>query len=76
MIFLCDYVGKTIGFFRGFRIVPQAQEREKHSLKLVGAREYSDEVSDSDVGTIVRLENATDNLEAMLKIAGENKINE
>lgn len=64
-----QYIGKTIGYFRGFGIVPLEKEFGTHYLKLVGAGEYKISISDSDVGTIARLENRTNDFEGDLKDA-------
>lgn len=64
-----QYIGKTIGYFRGFGIVPLEKEFGTHYLKLVGAGEYKISISDSDVGTIARLENRTNDFEEDLKDA-------
>lgn len=52
-----EYIGKTVGYMKGFEIVPQAKDSEGHNLKLVGTGSYTVHISESDVGTISRMEN-------------------
>lgn len=68
-----QYVGKTIGYFRGFGIVPTEKKWDKYYLKLVGNGKYEVEISDSDVGTISRMENVTNDFEKEIKTACERK---
>lgn len=70
-----EYVGKTIGFIKGFAIVPQPKEGEHNYVKLVGAGSHKVEISESDVGTISRLENSLSNLENNLINSQEEKEN-
>ncbi|GEM_PF-4880764 len=44
-----EYVGKTIGFIKGFAIVPQPKEGDHNYVKLIGAGSHKVEISDSDV---------------------------
>lgn len=46
---------------------------DKHYLKLVGTGKYEVEISDSDVGTITRMENVTNDFEREIKTACERK---
>lgn len=66
-----QYVGKTIGYFRGFGIVPMKKDFDKNYVQLVGNGCYKVEISESQVGTISRLENATDNFEESIKTSIE-----
>lgn len=68
-----QYVGKTIGYFRGFGIVPTEKRWDKYYLKLVGNGQYEVEISDSDVGTISRMENVTNDFEKEIKYGYERK---
>lgn len=58
-----QYVGKTIGIFRGFRMVAMENGLYMSSVKLVGANEYKIGIGDSGIGAITRLENETDSFE-------------
>ncbi len=58
-----QYVGKTIGIFRGFRMVALENGLYMSSVKLVGANEYKIGIGDSGIGAITRLENETDSFE-------------
>lgn len=62
-----EYVGKTVGFIKGFKIVPQAKKGDTYSVKLIGAGEYDIAISDSDVGTIMRLENGLDDFDLQMR---------
>lgn len=70
-----EYVGKTVGFIKGFAIVPQPKDGNHYYVKLVGAGSHKVEISDSDVGTITRLENSLNSLEKNLKDSQEEKEN-
>lgn len=52
-----EYVGKTVGFIKGFAIVPLQKSNVGHSVKLIGKASYTVNISDSEVGTISRMEN-------------------
>ncbi len=58
-----EYVGKTVGYMKGFAIVPQMKDSEGLNLKLVGTGSYTVHISDSDVGTISRMENCLNGFE-------------
>lgn len=58
-----QYIGKTVGMFRGFKIVPMEKGAYMLNVKLVGVSEYEVGIGDSDVGAITRLENETDSFE-------------
>ena len=58
-----QYVGKTIGIFRGFKMVAMENGLYMSSVKLVGANEYKIGIGDSGIGAITRLENETDSFE-------------
>ncbi|MFR5103554.1 MAG: hypothetical protein ACLTE4_13490, partial [Christensenellaceae bacterium] len=58
-----QYVGKTIGMFRGFRLVAMENGLYMSNVKLVGANEYKVGIGDSGIGAITRLENETDGFE-------------
>lgn len=58
-----QYIGKTIGMFRGFKIVPMEKGAYMLNVKLVGKNDYKVAIGDSDVGAITRLENETDSFE-------------
>lgn len=58
-----EYIGKTVGYMKGFAIVPQMKDGEGHNLKLVGTGSYVVHISDSDVGTISRMENCLNGFE-------------
>ncbi len=62
-----EYVGKNVGFIKGFKIVPQAKKGDTYSVKLIGAGEYDIAISDSDVGTIMRLENGLDDFDLQMR---------
>lgn len=70
-----EYIGKKIGFIKGFAIIPQPNEGNHNYVKLVGTGNYKVEISDSEVGTITRLENALNGLETNLQNSKEEKIN-
>ena len=67
------YIDQTVGYIKGFKIVPQPYNSDRQFVKLVGAGEYKVEISDSDVGTISRLENALEGFEEKLTIAEQDK---
>lgn len=60
-----QYIDKVVGNISGFDIIPCAYESffQQQSVRLVGARTHTVSISDSEVGTIQRLENAIENLE-------------
>lgn len=62
-----EYVGKTVGYMKGFAIVPQMKDNEGHNLKLVGTGNYTVHISDSDVGTISRMENCLNGFEKQIE---------
>ena len=63
-----EYVDKTIGFIRGFKIVPKRRTDLGGVVNLVGAkRVYGVQLGDSDIGAITRLENVLDDLEGHIK---------
>ena len=63
-----EYVDKTIGFIRGFKIVPKRRTDLGGVVSLVGAkRVYGVQLGDSDIGAITRLENVLDDLEGYIK---------
>ena len=45
-----QYIGKTVGMFRGFKIVPMEKGTYMLNVKLVGVSEYEVGIGDSDVG--------------------------
>ncbi len=62
------YIGKTIGFIRGFKIVPQPRTTLGGVVNLVGAKyAYGLQLGDSDYGAILKLENVLETLEARIK---------
>lgn len=61
-----EYVGKTVGYIKGFAIIPQKKDTAGQSIKLVGKRSYSVYISDSDVGTVSRMENCLKGLDDRL----------
>ena len=63
------YTGKIIGYYRGFEIIPQEQKKLTDSvmITLKGALSHTIELSDSDVGSIARIENGLNRLEELLK---------
>ncbi len=61
-----EYVDKTVGYINGFKIVPQSKKGNSFYVKLVGAGSYDVTISDSDVGTMTRLENCLIDFEARL----------
>lgn len=61
------YVGQVVGYIKGFKIVPQMTSEFGNFVHLIGAGEYSVQISDSDVGTMSRLENALADFESNLK---------
>ena len=73
-----EYVDKTIGFIRGFKIVPQRRTALGGVVNLVGAKYmYGVQLGDSAIGSITRIENALDELESRIinreSEIGENK---
>ena len=63
-----QYAGKVIGFYRGFEIIPQDMDKFTDTAKITlkGALSYTLELSDSDVGSIARIENGLNRLEERL----------
>jgi len=63
-----QYAGKVIGFYRGFEIIPQVRSMLTDSVKITlkGALSHAIELSDSDVGSITRIENSLNRLEKWL----------
>jgi len=63
-----QYAGKVIGFYRGFEIIPHEIEKltESRKITLKGALSYTIELSESDVGSIARIENGLNRLEELL----------
>lgn len=70
-----EYVGKTVGFIKGFGIVPQMKSTAGYSVKLVGKAHYYVSISDSEVGTITRLENCLSSIGDRLAECQEKKAN-
>ena len=73
-----EYVGKTIGFIQGFKIVPQQRTALGGVVSLVGTKYmYGVQLGDSGIGAITRLENALEELEGRIMSKeseiGENK---
>ena len=63
-----EYIDKTIGFIRGFKIVPQKRTPLGGVVNLVGVkRVYGVQLGDSDIGAITRIENLLDDLEGYIK---------
>ena len=62
-----EYVGQTVGYMKGFAIVPQMKDNDGLNLKLVGAGSYTVHISDSDVGTISRMENCLNGFEKQIE---------
>jgi len=62
-----QYADKVIGFYRGFEIIPQEIEKltESRKITLKGALSYTIELSESDVGSIARIENGLNRLEEL-----------
>jgi hypothetical protein len=60
-----QYADKTIGYYRGFEIIPQERNDllSEPSILLRGALTHKVTLSDSDVGSIARIENALERLE-------------
>ena len=63
-----QYAGKVIGFYRGFDIISREYERLTDNVKITlkGALSHTIELSDSDVGSIARIENGLNRLEEQL----------
>ena len=62
------HIDKTIGFIRGFKIVPQRRTALGGVVNLVGVKySYGVQLGDSGIGAITRIENALDELEARIK---------
>lgn len=62
-----EYVGKTVGYMKGFAIVPQMKDSEGFNLKLVGKGSYTVHISESDIGTISRMENCLNGFEKQIE---------
>jgi len=60
-----QYAGKVIGYYRGFEIVPMERKNllDAPVVALKGALTHRIELSDSDVGSIARIENHLERLE-------------
>ena len=60
-----QYAGKVIGFYRGFEIIPQGMDKftDNAKITLKGSLSYTLELSDSDIGSITRIENGLNRLE-------------
>lgn len=71
-----QYIGKTVGMFRGFKIVPMEKGTYMLNVKLVGVSEYEVGIGDSDVGAITRLENETDNFEKKILLSEKERMEE
>jgi hypothetical protein len=65
----CQYVDKVIGQYRGFDIIPRFHKTlmESPMITLMGASSHSVELSDSDLGSIARIENCINSLEKTLE---------
>jgi len=63
-----QYAGKVIGFYRGFEIIPQERDKFTDTAKITlkGTLSHTVELSDSDVGSIARIENSLNRLEERL----------
>jgi N12 class adenine-specific DNA methylase len=63
-----QYVGKTIGYFRGFEIIPAELKYliGEFKVTLKGALSHNVALSDSDVGNIARIEHVLGGLECGL----------
>ena len=70
-----EYVGKTVGYIKGFGIVPQPKSTAGYSVKLTGSANYYASISDSEVGTIARLENCLSSIGDRLADCMEKKTN-
>ncbi len=62
-----EYVGETVGYMKGFAIIPQIKDSDGLNLKLVGTGSYTVHISDSDVGTITRMENCLNGFEKQIE---------
>lgn len=71
-----QYVGKTIGMFRGFRLVAMENGLYMSNVKLVGANEYKVGIGDSGIGAITRLENETDGFEKSISSTEKERADE
>ena len=63
------YIDKVIGEYDGFKIIPQARESlmDAPSLVLKGETRYVVEISDSDIGTIQRMNNVLKGIEVKVR---------
>lgn len=71
-----QYVGKTVGMFRGFRLVAMENGLYMSNVKLVGANEYKVGIGDSGIGAITRLENETDGFEKSISSTEKERADE
>ena len=64
-----QYADKVIGQFRGFDIVPRSHMSllEAPAVTLVGAASHTVELSDSGLGSVMRIENSINGLEKVLE---------
>jgi len=64
-----QYADKIIGQYRGFDIIPRFQMSmmDTPAVTLVGAGKHTVELSDSDIGSIARIENCINGLEKNLE---------
>jgi hypothetical protein len=62
-----QYAGKVIGYYRGFEIIPIQRKDmfDSQVILLKGLKTHNVELSDSDVGSITRIENRLDRLEGL-----------
>ena len=62
-----QYTGKVIGMFRGMEIVPLRMQKlgDTPKIELLGTRTYTVDLSASPLGSITRMDNAINSLEAM-----------
>lgn len=70
-----EYVGKTVGYIKGFAIVPLQKSNIGHSVKLIGHASYSVYISDSEVGTITRLEHCLNGIDERIEECRQKKEN-
>jgi hypothetical protein len=70
-----QYAGKNIGVYRGFEIIPKERNRLLDSPEIIlkGSLSYTVQLSESDVGSIARIENTVTNLEKWILEATQNK---
>lgn len=70
-----EYVGKTVGYIKGFAIVPLPKSSVGHSVKLIGHANYPVYISESEVGTITRLENCLSGIDERIEECRQKKEN-